>query len=178
MRRIMVIVLVGCALTLVSARTNAQEARIGIAQDWRGDVHDIARAPAALRSWLFLWLEPLIGRDAQGLFTPLLAEAWELNDARQRLTLGLKSGVNFHDGSPFNAHVAKQNLERAKRIGWTQLGQISVVDDSTIDVSVGTGSTRALLTALSQIPMVPENAIGQDPIEVSFPDISGTGWLL
>lgn len=44
---------------------------------------------------------------------PLLAEAWEIADPTT-VVLKLRKGVKFHDGSEFNAEVAKWNLERAR----------------------------------------------------------------
>jgi peptide/nickel transport system substrate-binding protein len=44
---------------------------------------------------------------------PGLAESWEQDDPRT-VVFHLRKGVKFHDGSEFNAQVAKWNLERLR----------------------------------------------------------------
>src|ERR1700728_3405572 len=51
-------------------------------------------------------------RAAQaGVIEPHLATAWSYNAARTVLTMTLRSGVTFTDGTPFNASVAVKNLD-------------------------------------------------------------------
>jgi peptide/nickel transport system substrate-binding protein len=42
---------------------------------------------------------------------PWLAESWETEDS-QTWIFNLRQGVNFHDGTPFNAEAVKWNIER------------------------------------------------------------------
>ncbi|MDR7443854.1 MAG: hypothetical protein QN208_04525, partial [Armatimonadota bacterium] len=44
-------------------------------------------------------LEPPIWMDRDGTPKPLLARRWELSSDRRQLTLLLRRGVRFHDGS-------------------------------------------------------------------------------
>ncbi|MCL5027025.1 MAG: ABC transporter substrate-binding protein [Chloroflexi bacterium] len=44
---------------------------------------------------------------------PQLAESWKYED-QTHIIFNLRKGVKFHDGSDFNAEVAKWNLERAR----------------------------------------------------------------
>jgi peptide/nickel transport system substrate-binding protein len=46
-----------------------------------------------------------------GKFYPGLAESWEISDDGLIWEIKLKKGVKFHDGSPFNAEVAKWFLK-------------------------------------------------------------------
>lgn len=56
--------------------------------------------------------ERLLIRDDTGEITGVLADDWEqIDDLTYHFNL--REGVVFHDGSPFNAEVAKENLERA-----------------------------------------------------------------
>ena len=48
---------------------------------------------------------------------PSLATDWKYNDDQSELTLTLRDGVKFHDGSTLTSEVAKFGLERAKKIG-------------------------------------------------------------
>jgi len=63
--------------------------------------------------FLYMVSDPLIGYDQKGQVDPALslAEKWETPDP-QRVVLKLRSGVTFHDGSPFTAEDVKWNIER------------------------------------------------------------------
>ncbi|MBC3191114.1 hypothetical protein H7X46_08560 [Pseudonocardia sp. C8] len=52
--------------------------------------------------------------DAQGRVVPMLAESSRLSDQGRTLTLTLRDGVVFHDGTTFDAAAVKANIERAK----------------------------------------------------------------
>jgi len=74
-----------------------------------------------------------------GEIKPLLAESWEFNEAGNELTFHLRSGVSFHDGTPFNAEAVKKNLDYFKKSGnhralraVTYLKETKVVDENTI----------------------------------------------
>ncbi|MFF3258064.1 ABC transporter substrate-binding protein [Streptomyces sp. NPDC002932] len=56
--------------------------------------------------------DSLIRAKPDGTLAPMLAESWTYDDARTRLTLKLRKGVTFTDGTAFNAAAAKANLER------------------------------------------------------------------
>lgn len=88
--------------------------------------------------------ESLLKRDpATGELTPVLATGWEqLDDLTWRFKL--REGVTFHDGSPFNAEVAKYSVERSlnptllcetynKFFSGMKLG-VTAVDDYTLDI--------------------------------------------
>src|SRR5207249_10080610 len=82
--------------------------------------------------------EPLIVLDTNLGLKPGLAESWQQPDART-LVLKLRRGVKFHDGTDFNAEVAKFNFNRMKtepksvRKGETaSIDTVDVVDAYTI----------------------------------------------
>ena len=60
-----------------------------------------------------MWLiyDRFVERDSNGKFHPGLAESWEISADGLIWKLKLKKGVKFHDGSPFNAEVAKWFLK-------------------------------------------------------------------
>lgn len=89
--------------------------------------------------------EPLVGRDAEtGEFVGLLATDWEaVDDTTWRFNL--REGIDFHDGSPFNAEAAAHALN----ISWSEdfvdgplLGfkgpefEAVAVDEFTLDVEL------------------------------------------
>jgi peptide/nickel transport system substrate-binding protein len=57
--------------------------------------------------------EGLVKVDREGNFVPGLATKWEVSPDGKVYTFYLRQGVSFHNGEPFNAAVAKWNLERA-----------------------------------------------------------------
>ena len=56
-----------------------------------------------------LWLiyDRFVERDMEGNYYPGLAESWDISADGLIWKMKLKKGVKFHDGSPFNAEVAK-----------------------------------------------------------------------
>jgi peptide/nickel transport system substrate-binding protein len=57
--------------------------------------------------------EGLIKVDRNGQFIPGLATDWQISPDGKIYTFNLRKGVKFHNEEPFNAQVAKWNLERA-----------------------------------------------------------------
>ncbi|MBA4181057.1 MAG: hypothetical protein C0506_10755 [Anaerolinea sp.] len=57
----------------------------------------------------------LVGHDANSQLQASLslAESWQIPDP-QTIIFKLRSGVSFHDGSPFNSEVVAWNIERVK----------------------------------------------------------------
>ncbi len=56
-----------------------------------------------------MWLlyDRFIEKDLEGNFYPGLAESWEISEDGLVWKMKLKKGVKFHDGTPFDAEVAK-----------------------------------------------------------------------
>lgn len=59
-----------------------------------------------------LVLEGLLSFDKDMKVIPLLAERYEANDQATVFTFHLRQGVNFQDGTPFDAEAVKVNFER------------------------------------------------------------------
>jgi peptide/nickel transport system substrate-binding protein len=55
--------------------------------------------------------DSLLQSSPTGVIEPHLATAWSYNAARTVLTMTLRTGVTFTDGTPFNASVAVKNLD-------------------------------------------------------------------
>ncbi len=86
-----------------------------------------------------LILEGLLSFDKDMKLIPLLAEKYEANDQATEFTFHLRQGVQFQDGTPFNAAAVKANFERVanpanhlKRLSLlSMLDHVEVVDDHT-----------------------------------------------
>lgn len=58
--------------------------------------------------------EGLVKLGSDGEPQPRLARAWSISPDGRHYTFELRPGVRFHDGQPFDAHVAKFALDRAR----------------------------------------------------------------
>lgn len=80
-----------------------------------------------------IFLEPvfdsLIKRTGPDELEPGLATEWQLTDGAQTLELTLREGVEFQDGTPFDAEAVKQNILSAKEPGASRAGELSLVTD-------------------------------------------------
>lgn len=95
--------------------------------------------------------DPLVMEGPKGDIQPGLAESWDFASDGSSVTLHLRKGVKFHDGTPFNADAVKFNYERQldasnefNKLGtWRLAGgfagtiavPIQVVDDNTVKVN-------------------------------------------
>lgn len=84
--------------------------------------------------------DTLVVRDANNQLVPLLAEGWQASDEGRTITMKLKSGVTFQDGSPLNADAVKATFTRFKASGTKspiyagiqQIGGVDAVDELTV----------------------------------------------
>lgn len=101
-------------------------------------------------------VDPVTG---QTVFEPELAVSWELIESGEAVVFALREGVVFHDGSPFNAEVAKWNIDRLITEPTSQLlgplGEIiqgtEVVDEHTLRVNIEAPSNTLLLLLSSHV---------------------------
>ncbi len=85
--------------------------------------------------------EPLFRMTADSTLAPGLAEAWQFSADGKVITMNLRKGVKFHDGTAFNAQAVKWNFDRfmdpkenSPRRADLQpyVEKMEVVDDSTM----------------------------------------------
>jgi ABC-type transport system substrate-binding protein len=86
--------------------------------------------------------DSLVRLDPAGDPKPGLATSWQYNEDLTEITLTLRKGVTFHDGTPFNAAAAAKNFERSMTLGpraggvtvetFTQVAGVEVVDNDTV----------------------------------------------
>ncbi|NJL59539.1 MAG: ABC transporter substrate-binding protein [Desulfobacteraceae bacterium] len=87
-----------------------------------------------------LVFDSLVTLDASGNLMPKLAESWTLSNDGKLLTLVLRRGVVYHDGTPFSAKSAKFGIERLKTEAfWAKyLDDIKIIDDYTLQMIFNT----------------------------------------
>ncbi|AEE67910.1 ABC transporter substrate-binding protein [Bordetella pertussis] len=90
----------------------AQDLRIGLQED--PDVLDPHRARTYVGRIVFTSLcDKLVDIDEKLQFVPQLAQSWSFSEDNKTLTFKLRTDVQFHDGSKFDAAAARANLGRA-----------------------------------------------------------------
>ena len=74
---------------------------------------------------------------------PQLATGYEVADDGLSLTIDIRDGVTFHDGTPLDAEAVKYNLERSKNLPGSnraseleQLESVEVVDENTVRLNL------------------------------------------
>ena len=119
------------------------------------DPHVGGNYPQALVSTQFL--EPLVGRDADGQIQPWLATDWQVSEDGLTWDLTLAAGVTFTDGTPFDAEAVKVNIEHlqdpdtASSTGWLavqKIAEVEPVDDTHVRFHLSEPDS-ALLESLS-----------------------------
>jgi peptide/nickel transport system substrate-binding protein len=93
-------------------------------------------------------LETLLKFDETGAPVAGLAKEWNVDVAAKTITLVLQKDVKFHDGTDFNAEVAKWNLDSVRESARTELkgvDSIDVVDDHTIRLNLSTFDNMVLV---------------------------------
>jgi len=125
--------------------------------------------------------ERLYERDSTGKVQPHLVESEQVSPDGLTVTWKLRSGIKFHDGSPFNAEAVKWNFER--KIGRRQIQfgllpfkSMDVVDPMTLRVSLTrtAPNLHAILTMGNMAMYSPAftQQVGEDGIKLQA---SGTG---
>lgn len=112
-------------------------------------------APSPYDAGLLLY-NFLVRFDDELQFVPDLATDWTVSEDGLTWTFQLRQDVVFHDGTPFDAHAVKFNLERSmdpeqnalNRPLWDPLLAVEVVDEYTVAV-VTDGPFPTLLNTLA-----------------------------
>lgn len=120
------------------------------------DPHVGGNYPQALISTQYL--EPLVGRDADGTILPWLASEWSVSDDLLTWDFTLVDDVTFTDGTPFDAAAVKANIEHLQdpdtgsSTGYLAVQKVESVEvvDATHARFHLTEPDSALLESLSQ----------------------------
>ncbi|MBN1850240.1 MAG: ABC transporter substrate-binding protein [Deltaproteobacteria bacterium] len=97
-------------------------------------------------------LETLLHYDKKGEQIPWLVTSWKWNPDWKSLTLDLRKGVKFHDGTDFNAEAVKYNLEliiKSPKEAFKSVKSIDVIDNYSLRLNFDTYD-GSILPALSQ----------------------------
>lgn len=120
------------------------------------DPHVGGNYPQALISTQYL--EPLVGRDADGEITPWLATEWTVSEDGLTWDFTLRDDVAFTDGTPLDAAAVKANIEHLQDpdtgsstgyLAVAKVAEVEVVDATHARFHLSSPDS-ALLESLSQ----------------------------
>ena len=130
--------------------------------------------------------ESLVGKNADGEYTPWLADSWQISDDGLTYDLHLREGVKFTDGTVFDAAAVKTNLDfvanpanaTAAGTGLTNFAGATVVDPSTIELTLKTPDAAFLdtLASITTSILSPASlALPGNDLCAATSDLVGTG---
>jgi peptide/nickel transport system substrate-binding protein len=87
--------------------------------------------------------DTLVTRQKDGKYAGLLAESWEVTPDGKSVTMKLRTGVKFHDGTPLNAAAVAFTFDRFKTVGdkspiagnVKDISKVEAVDEQTVKFS-------------------------------------------
>jgi peptide/nickel transport system substrate-binding protein len=92
--------------------------------------------------------ESLLWVDRQGRISPRLAERWEVAPDRRSVTLTLRRGIRFHDGTPLDAGAVVYNLQRQMEARRVPFRSVEAVDDRRVRIHLQEWDNRIWLNLM------------------------------
>jgi peptide/nickel transport system substrate-binding protein len=159
----------------VSAKPTAAPARGGGLIIATAASSEPALSDGQVDPYVMTWLldsfvtDPLVLLTPEGEYKPMLATGWVLSPDGKTLTLTLRKGIKFQDGTPFNAEAVKFNIDRvmdpnthsllmADNLGVKQFKATEVVDEFTVRI-VYNAPVPSVFYGLSVCPMWSPTAV-------------------
>lgn len=124
-----------------------------------------------------IFMDTLLKGDPNGNIFPNLATKWEIAPDMKSITLTLRQGVKFHDGSDWNATVAKWNFDemiKAKMANYVKFSSVDILDEYSIRINVS-AFTNTHLNTLAGMRVVSKVAYDKNGKDWMFTNIVGTG---
>lgn len=125
--------------------------------------------------------ESLISYNEDGSFKGVLATDWETDPNEPSITWTLRDGVQFADGTPFNADAVKTNIEeyqKNQRNETKNVASCEVIDDTHIKMVLNKWNTSTLESvgffvyymspeALKDVDTLRNSSCGTGPFQVT-----------
>jgi peptide/nickel transport system substrate-binding protein len=134
------------------------------------------------RELYFNIYEPLVITDAQNNIQPDLATSWTYSSPTQ-LVFTLRSGVQFQDGTPFNAAAVVTNINRIlttksspRHSELATVSSVTAVDDTHVQFNLAKPFAPLLATLSDRAGMMLSPAVLQSGADIAnAPAKAGTG---
>jgi peptide/nickel transport system substrate-binding protein len=132
---------------------------LGADSTWLGDPHQ--STASVDRHFHYSIFNSLVELGENSAIRPGLAKSWERPDP-QTYVFTLEDGVKFHDGTPFDAEIAKWNFERMlspepkliRRSEISSIDQMEVVDRLTLKLKLKRPDAALLSTLTDRAGMM------------------------
>jgi ABC-type transport system substrate-binding protein len=129
-----------------------------------------------------IFFDTILESDVNGVIKPCLATKYDVSSDLKTITLTLRQGVKFHDGSDWNATVAKWNIDQlitAKIGDYISVSSVDIVDNYAIKLNVST-YTNTLLNTIASTYIISKafydsKGGGKDAVEAMRWNPVGTG---
>lgn len=131
--------------TATAALADAENTTLTVAAPWQITALDPASSGTVLTRMGVT--EPLTQPDPGGEIAPLLAESWSANDDLTVWRFVLRSGVEFHDGTPLTAETVAANLTRFQDASALSQAPIETISADGNEIVVTLSRTFAPLPA-------------------------------
>ena len=162
----------GTASSAAASSGSAEEARTLVLSNIVGASTQLAANAgwANMSPYLQAVYDSLLHEAPDGSIEPWLATTWAYSDGNKRLTMTLRTDVNFTDGTRFTAEVAAQNLLRFRDGGSPNKTRLANVADAR-----ATGS-HALEITLSRpdpgllLSLAQNAGLQESPSQFNAPD--------
>ncbi len=145
--------ILAAALSFSAQLAHAADLRIGLQED--PDALDPDQARTFVGRIVFASLcDKLVDISPDLKIVPMLATGWAWSDDGKALTMTLRKGVTFQDGTPFDAEAVKYNITRSQTFDLSRrkaevksIASVDVVDPYTVKFNLSTPDA----TLLSQL---------------------------
>lgn len=123
--------------------------------------------------------DTLLKRTPDGTYEPMLATEWSYDESQTVLSMTLRDGVAFDDGTAFDADAAKANLDRFRDGGGPNAAylagvEVAVVDDAHVTLTLPKPDPGLLFSLSDSAGLMANPAkFATDDALVTTPD--GTG---
>jgi peptide/nickel transport system substrate-binding protein len=124
-----------------------------------------------------MFMDTLLKGDSKGDIHPNLATKYDIAPDLKSITLTLRQGVKFHDGSDWNAIVAKWNFDQmidAKMPLYKRFSSVDILGDYSIRINISE-FTNTHLNTLAGMRIVSKSAYDKNGKEWMYSNVVGTG---
>jgi peptide/nickel transport system substrate-binding protein len=118
-----------------------------------------------------LSVEGLVRPSEDGRLQPSLAKSWTLAQSGRAVSVGFRSGVTFHDGTPFNAQAVAEILPDALRgfmgSAFADVEGITVSGENSVEIGFRKPSPLLMEALEAQIRKPGPSIIGTGPFMIA-----------
>jgi peptide/nickel transport system substrate-binding protein len=122
-------------------------------------------------------IESLAHYDANENMIPWLATGWKVDTNAKTVTLSLRQGVKFQDGTDFNADAVKWNIDqfsKEKRAETASVASVDVVDNYTVKVTLSSWD-NTFISQFGTIGIISPTAFKAHDVNWAIANPVGTG---